>query len=314
MSPSHGVAPWAAVPATSSRIASTPFAWTPMWRSVGSPVIAKSPVKPLRIRNSVPRSISSSDSSSGTTQRARRSRRRVAQLLERAHHRGERALHVVGAATVDAVAVDLRARTAPGAPGPRRGGRGRHRRALAGPTLAASSGRPRISSSSTGMSRDSKPALDEAGGLADALVVGGVVADQSFGGSLVHAQSSGCASERRTARARWSRQTEARVYRRDPASSAGAPPAGAVRHAQQLDEREAVVERIRDRLASAERQRGTHLAAHGGDQQVAPGSRRESRPASRRSAGGSEAFARRILETEVGSGTRMLAVLIAPGH
>ena len=44
LSPSHGVAPCAAVPATSSRIASTPLACTPTCRSVGSPVIAKSPV------------------------------------------------------------------------------------------------------------------------------------------------------------------------------------------------------------------------------------------------------------------------------
>ena len=43
LSPSHGVAPCAAVPLTSSRIASTPFACTPTCRSVGSPVIAKSP-------------------------------------------------------------------------------------------------------------------------------------------------------------------------------------------------------------------------------------------------------------------------------
>ena len=43
LSPTHGVEPCAAVPVTSIRIASTPFAWMPMWRSVGSPVIAKSP-------------------------------------------------------------------------------------------------------------------------------------------------------------------------------------------------------------------------------------------------------------------------------
>ena len=66
LSPSQGVAPWAAVPLTSRRSASTPLASTPMCRSVGSPVIAKSPMKPLSTRWSLPRSASSSDSSSPT--------------------------------------------------------------------------------------------------------------------------------------------------------------------------------------------------------------------------------------------------------
>ena len=43
LSPSHGVEPCAEVPSTSIRSASTPFDWTPIRRSVGSPVIAKSP-------------------------------------------------------------------------------------------------------------------------------------------------------------------------------------------------------------------------------------------------------------------------------
>src|SRR5213592_2631067 len=43
LSPSHGVEPCAAVPRISTRTAQTPFAWTPMCRSVGSPVRAKSP-------------------------------------------------------------------------------------------------------------------------------------------------------------------------------------------------------------------------------------------------------------------------------
>ena len=43
LSPSHGVEPWAAMPWTATRTARTPLAWTPMCRSVGSPVIAKSP-------------------------------------------------------------------------------------------------------------------------------------------------------------------------------------------------------------------------------------------------------------------------------
>ena len=66
LSPSQGVAPWAAVPPTSSRSASTPLASTPMCMSVGSPVIAKSPMKPESTSRSQPRSSPSSDSSSPT--------------------------------------------------------------------------------------------------------------------------------------------------------------------------------------------------------------------------------------------------------
>ena len=43
LSPSHGVEPCAEVPKTMIRSASTPLAWTPTCRLVGSPVIAKSP-------------------------------------------------------------------------------------------------------------------------------------------------------------------------------------------------------------------------------------------------------------------------------
>ena len=73
LSPSHGVEPCAARPRTSTRIASTPFAWTPMCRSVGSPVIAKSACSvPSPTSESVERSSTSSDSSSGTqTKRTR---------------------------------------------------------------------------------------------------------------------------------------------------------------------------------------------------------------------------------------------------
>ena len=44
LSPTHGVEPCAALPVTSMRMASTPLAWMPMCMSVGSPVIAKSPM------------------------------------------------------------------------------------------------------------------------------------------------------------------------------------------------------------------------------------------------------------------------------
>ena len=66
LSPSHGVEPCAAVPCTARRIARTPLAWTPMCRSVGSPVIAKSPVRPSATSVSVERCSTSSLSSSGT--------------------------------------------------------------------------------------------------------------------------------------------------------------------------------------------------------------------------------------------------------
>ena len=69
LSPSQGVELCAARPWTVIRIASTPLAWMPMCRSVGSPVIAKSArVGPAcwATNASVERSSSSSDSSSGT--------------------------------------------------------------------------------------------------------------------------------------------------------------------------------------------------------------------------------------------------------
>ena len=74
LSPSHGVEPCAAVPETCRRSASTPLAWTPMCRSVGSPVSAKSARSPSLTSTSVERRVTSSDSSSGTqTKRTRTS-------------------------------------------------------------------------------------------------------------------------------------------------------------------------------------------------------------------------------------------------
>jgi hypothetical protein len=66
LSPSHGVEPCAERPWTSILIASTPLAWTPMCRFVGSPVIAKSPLRPVDTSSSVARASTSSASSSGT--------------------------------------------------------------------------------------------------------------------------------------------------------------------------------------------------------------------------------------------------------
>ena len=54
------------MPLTSTRIARTPFACTPMCSSVGSPVIAKSARRPSCTSASVQRKSSASDSSSGT--------------------------------------------------------------------------------------------------------------------------------------------------------------------------------------------------------------------------------------------------------
>ena len=88
LSPSHGVEPWAARPNTCRRKASTPLAWTPTCRSVGSPVIAKSPPKPPRTTSSVERLSMSSDSSSGT----QRKRTRTASCSDRS-----RTAHIIAA-------------------------------------------------------------------------------------------------------------------------------------------------------------------------------------------------------------------------
>ena len=74
LSPSHGVEPCAERPCTLTRQASTPLACTPTWRSVGSPVMAKSPPKPLRTTSSVERVSMSSDSSSGAHRKRTRTR------------------------------------------------------------------------------------------------------------------------------------------------------------------------------------------------------------------------------------------------
>ena len=106
LSPSHGVELWAARPWTSIRIASTPLASTPMCMSVGSPVIAKSPPSPRLTATSVARSSSSSDSSSGTQIEPHPHAILALGVLERAHHPGQAALHVVGAAADQLVVLD----------------------------------------------------------------------------------------------------------------------------------------------------------------------------------------------------------------
>ena len=75
---------------------------------VGSPVIAKSPPSPRATTASVERSSISSDSSSGTHTSRTRDAVLVGDVLERAHHRRQAALHVVGAAADQAVALHAR--------------------------------------------------------------------------------------------------------------------------------------------------------------------------------------------------------------
>ena len=106
LSPSHGVELWAARPSTSIRIASTPLASTPICMSVGSPVIAKSPVRP-RAQDCVGRAliellgllIGNADESDVNSLLA-------FDVLQRAHHRGQSALHVVGTAADQPIAID----------------------------------------------------------------------------------------------------------------------------------------------------------------------------------------------------------------
>ena len=187
LSPSHGVAPCAERPRTCRRTASTPFAWTPTWRLVGSPVIAKSPMKPCSTRASEPRFSSSSDSSSETIPKPHPHGLLLAQVVQQQHHHRQRALHVVGAAAVEAVALQARAEHLIGArdhvdvavqdEGRRIGGADlghRHRQAAGGDLLGVDVARL-------------EPAADELRGTAEPLRGGGVERDQALGqGDFVH--------------------------------------------------------------------------------------------------------------------------------
>ena len=105
LSPSHGVEPWAAVPLTSTRRARTPLAWMPMCRSVGSPVIAKSAGEPAgdeRVRRAV---LDVLALLVGDADELHANARLVGDVLQRAEHAGQRALHVVGAAADQPVAL-----------------------------------------------------------------------------------------------------------------------------------------------------------------------------------------------------------------
>ena len=106
LSPSHGVEPCAAVPLTCTRTASTPLAWTPMCRSVGSPVSAKSAAQALgheRVGRAVADVLGLLV---GHAHEAHADRVLGGDVRQRAHDRRERALHVVGAAADEPVALD----------------------------------------------------------------------------------------------------------------------------------------------------------------------------------------------------------------
>ena len=160
LSPSHGVEPWAAVPEICRRSASTPFAWTPMCRSVGSPVSAKSARRPSLTRTSVERLRDVLGLLVGDADEAHAHLVLAGDVLEGAHHGRERALHVVGAAADQPVALDARRELALA-----RGddvevaveddGRARRR----GPASARMTGRPSWSTPSTLSSRDSSQPL-----------------------------------------------------------------------------------------------------------------------------------------------------------
>ena len=104
--PSQGWEPWALLPLSVTRRSSTPFACVPMWKSVGSPVIRKSPVCPCPIRTSAPFGPPCSCSSSGTMRSSTvASQPKRPQVLDGVHHRGESALHVVDAPAVELLAL-----------------------------------------------------------------------------------------------------------------------------------------------------------------------------------------------------------------
>ena len=111
----------------------------------------------------------------------------VAQLLERAHHRRQRALHVVGAAAVDAVALHHGLELLRASGHDVEVAVEDHRRPLG---RADPRGQHGQAADLQLVDRDVarlEPSLHETGGLADPLAVGGVVPDQALGeGSLVH--------------------------------------------------------------------------------------------------------------------------------
>ena len=189
LSPSHGVEPCAAVPLTSTRTASTPLACTPMCRSVGSPVIAKSPRRPSSTSSSVERCVDVLGLLVGHADEAHAHLVLGGDVVERAHHRREAALHVVGAAADQPVALDARLELLGVRRARRRRGRGRSTRGpSAGPDLGHSTGSPPWSRVGDRHLARLQPALDEPGRGAEPIDLGRVVGDQALGQhAFVHA-------------------------------------------------------------------------------------------------------------------------------
>ena len=226
LSPSHGVEPCAARPWTSRRIASTPLAWTPMCRSVGSPVIAKSPRRP-RADELVGRAVvdvlgllvGHAHEAHAHARPARRSR-------ERAHHRREAALHVVGAAADQPVALDARLELlrAAGHDVEVAVEHAPSGASAAAPTVGEEHRQAVVRRARAPRSRALQPALDEAGGGAQPVGRRGVVGDQPLGeGALVDHDRDRIGDRRRRPPRRAVRR------RRRLRRSAGTPPSGACR-------------------------------------------------------------------------------------
>ena len=96
------------VPSTWIRIASTPLAAIPTCMSVGSPVIAKSPTKPASTRRSPAAVGLLLGLLVGNDPQPHPHLVLLAQVGERQQQAGERALHVVGAAPVQALSLQPR--------------------------------------------------------------------------------------------------------------------------------------------------------------------------------------------------------------
>ena len=183
LSPSHGVELCAARPWTTIRITSTPLACTPMCRSVGSPVIAKSPPRPCA-RPRVGRAlVELLGLLVGHADEPHADRVLVVDVLQRAHHRRQAALHVVGAAADQPVALDPRLELL-GSPGTTsrwpwkttQGASGRAAARLRRPARAARCDRGRAP-----RSRGIRATLDESCGGDEIVGPRGVVADQPLG-------------------------------------------------------------------------------------------------------------------------------------
>ena len=108
LSPSHGVEPWAERPRTTIRQREHALgldADVQVGRLAGDREVADVAAGDQLVGRAVSMS---SDSSSGTHTKRTRTCVLVGEVAHRAHHRGEPALHVVGAAADQAVALDAR--------------------------------------------------------------------------------------------------------------------------------------------------------------------------------------------------------------